>query len=260
VIVITVAGLLVGQQQVSDQVRNQVATYIGSDVADQVIRMAQSAGQSAGGGILATVIGIAALVFGATGVFVQLQTSLDKAWDVEPRPEESVVRLVIKQRMVGFLEVIGLALLLMLYIAFTTAGALEILVKWLPEGWSEASLQVIAFAVNLAALTVVFAGLFKSLPDAEIRWRVVWLGAFVTAVLFSIGQILLGLYFGHANVGGPYGAAGSLALLMVWIYYSSIIVLFGAELSHTWAQSRGIEAAPSKGARRVQWQRLRHQE
>jgi membrane protein len=262
VIIINIAGFFLGQNQVSDEVRRQVASYIGPGVADQVIRMAESAGQNTGGGFVATIVGLAALVFGATGVFVQLQTSLDKAWDVEPRSDDGVVRSALKQRAAGFLEVVVLALLLMLYVALTTAGALNFVVNWLPAGWSEVTFQFIAFAVNLAALTLVFAGLFKTLPDAEIRWRVVWLGAFVTAVLFSAGQILIGMYFGHANIAGAYGAAGSLALLMVWIYYSAMILLFGAELTHAWAHMHGMEAAPSKGARRVVWKRqeLRPQE
>ncbi len=255
VILINIAGFFLGQKQVSDEVRNQVSSYIGPGVAEQVIRMAQSAGENVKGGSLAMVVGFAALVFGATGVFVQLQASLDKTWNVEPRPEESVVRSVLTQRAVGFLEVLGLALLLLVYIALTTAGGLNAILGWLPGGWSEAMFQLIAFVANLAALTVVFAGLFKSLPNAEIRWRVVWLGAFVTAVLFSTGQVLIGLYFGHANIAGAYGTAGSLALLMVWIYYSAILVLFGAELTHVWAETHGMEAAPAKGARRVVWRR-----
>jgi membrane protein len=255
VIIINIAGFFLGQRQVGDEVRTQIASYIGPSVADQVIRMAEAAGNNSGGGLVTTIIGVIALMFGATGVFVQLQTSLNKAWDVEPRPDQGVIEVAVKQRAVGFLEVLGLAVILMLYIVLTTADALQVLVNWLPEGWSQATFQTIAFLSNLGALTVLFAGLFKSLPDAEIRWRVVWLGAFVTAALFTLGQILIGLYFGHANIAGAYGAAGSLALLMVWIYYSSILMLFGAGFSHAWAQSHGIEAAPSKGARRVVWRR-----
>jgi membrane protein len=127
--------------------------------------------------------------------------------------------------------------------------------RWLPEGFSATLLQVINFVISFGVIAVLFAAIFRVLPDARIRWRDVWVGASATALLFVIGKTLIGIYLGRSNPGEAFGAAGSLALLLVWIYYSSMIVLFGAEFTQAWADERGAGIQPEPGAVRMERER-----
>ena len=183
--------------------------------------------------MLATLLGVAALLVGATGAFLQLQASLNKAWEVKPDPKQGGIKQFIRKRLFSFgmILVIAFLLLVSLVVSALISALGHMLQSLLPGGVSEVLLYLVDLVVSLAVITSVFATMFKVLPDAEIAWKDVWPGAVVTAVLFVLGKFLIGFYLGRSNPGEAFGAAGALALILAWIYYSSLILLFGAEFT-----------------------------
>jgi membrane protein len=193
---------------------------------------------------------------------VELQAALNRAWGVEPDPDRGGVKNFVIKRLFSLGMVLSIAFLLLVSLVLSAAltafgGALGGL---LPGDASEVLLQLLDNAVSLVVITLLFAAMFKVLPDARIAWRDVWVGALVTTVLFLAGKFLIGLYLGQANPGEAYGAAGSLAILLVWIYYSSLILLLGAEFTPVWARERGAGVEPQEGAVRVVVERHRPDE
>lgn len=248
IILITVVGMFIGTGQAKEKLMEQARNQMGPQVATQLEKIQTQ--QQQGTGTLATVLGAIALFLGATGIMGQLQTALDRAWNVEPDPGRGgVLRYVIK-RVLSFVMILFIALLLL---ASVVLSALlnafgQTVSQWVGQAIPGPVWEVLNALVSFLIITLLFAVLFKVLPDAKIPWRNVWVGAAVTALLFVIGKVLLGLYLGRASVGSPYGAAGSLALLLVWIYYSSLILLFGAEFTQVWASHHGGEIQPAAGA------------
>ena len=212
-----------------------------------------------GGGLIPTIVGIVALVFGATGALGQLQAALNRAWNVEPDPNQGGIKNFLTKRLfsLGMLFSIAFLLLVSLVISAVLSGLGDRLSGFLPAGLSEPVLQALNFAVSLLVIGFLFAAMFKVLPDAKVAWRSAWVGGFATALLFVIGKFLIGLYLGQSNPGEAYGAAGSLIVLLLWIYYSSIILLFGAEFTETWAEKRGEGIEPEPGAVRVRQEKQR---
>ncbi|MBV9108238.1 MAG: YihY/virulence factor BrkB family protein [Gemmatimonadetes bacterium] len=202
-----------------------------------------------GGGVIGTIFGVIALVLGATGAFMQLQTAMNRAWEVKPDPSAGGLKSFIFKRVlsVGMVLVIAFLLLvsLMLSAALTAVGGA---IGHVIPGGSAIVAGIIQTIVSLAVVTLLFAAIFYVLPDAKIAWKDVWVGALMTGILFEIGKWAIGLYLGHSNPGKAYGAAGSLAVILVWIYYTSMILLFGAEFTETWATERGSGIEPEKGA------------
>jgi membrane protein len=203
--------------------------------------------------VLTTILSIAALLFGATGAFGQLQSAINRAWEVMPDPDKGGLKAVLLKRVFSFGMILSIAFLLLVSLvlsallsAFGTA-----LNQYLPSGLSGPLVQVINQLISLLVITLLFAAIFKVLPDARVAWRDVWVGAAFTAVLFVIGKYLIGLYLGHSNPGEAFGAAGSLAVMFIWVYYSSMILLFGAEFTQVWAKRHGSGIAPDRGAVRV---------
>jgi membrane protein len=202
-------------------------------------------------GILATVIGLVTLIFGALGLFNELHNSLNIIWDVKEEEAknfwESFKRLVI-DRFLSFTMILGIGF--MLLVSLVVSAGITALGTWIGGllPFHELILQIINLVVSIGIITVLFALIFKILPDAEIAWRDVWLGAFVTAILFSIGKTLIGLYLGSSAVASAYGAAGSLVLLLLWAYYSGQILLFGAEFTQQYANILGSRVVPEEGA------------
>ena len=183
---------------------------------------------------------------GRARVFGQLQTSLNAIWDVEPKPGRGILGLV-RDRILsfGFILVVGFLLLVSLLLT----AAVAVVAQWfgmLPA--MEALAQILNFVVSLAVITLLFAMIFKFLPDAKIAWHDVWIGAFITALLFTVGKFALGLYLGKSGVGSSYGAAGSLIVLLLWVYYSSQILFFGAEFTQVYANRFGSHVAPTDNA------------
>ncbi len=245
-VALAVAGLLWDRGQIQGQLLAEIQGLMGPQGAQAVQTMLANAGRH-GSGLLATVIALVTILFGATGVFVQLQSSLNKVWNVEARPGLGVWSFV-KTRLISFGMVLGIGFLLLVSLVVSTA--VSALGKWatglLPG--SEALMQGVTFVVSFAFITLLFALMFKLLPDVEIGWRDVWIGAVVTALLFTLGKFLIGLYLGKSSVSSTYGAAGSLVIVLLWIYYSSQILFLGAEFTQVYATRYGSQIKPSQHA------------
>lgn len=257
-IVISVAGLIWGREEVSTRIVEQFGGMIGEQGAQQIETMIQNAGQP-GKSIWATIIGAATLIVGATGAFAQLKQALNIVWEVELRPGRGMWNTV-RDRLLSFGLVLVIAFLLLA--TLVASAAVSAAGQWLgsrlplPEG----ALHFLDAAISLAVITVLFALIFKYLPDVKIRWSDVWVGALATSVLFTIGKIALGLYLGRSAVGSVYGAAGSIVIILLWIYYASIILLLGAEFTQVYARRLGSRIEPSAIARFAQGREASPQE
>lgn len=205
-------------------------------------------------GLLATIIGIVALLFGATGALAQVQAALNRAWDVKPDPRQGGLWSFLLKRVFSLGMLLGIAFLLLVSLVLTAALQAfgDLIAGWvLSDNASKALPIAINVVVSLIVIALLFAAMFKVLPDAEIRWRDVWVGAAATAAMFVLGKFLIGLYIQRSSVETAYGTAGSLAILLLWIYYSSMILLVGAEFTQVWAKRYGHQIEPSPGAVRV---------
>jgi len=233
-LVVGLTGLVIERQQVAGQLSTQIEGLVGSagrQLVDTILTTTTP--QS---GALAAVIGIVTLILGATAVFGELQTTLNLIWEVQPAPTGGVWASLgawLKQRFLSLAMVFAIAFLLLVSLAVSTA--LAGMAKAFHSTDQTLLGHVLEIAISLPVLTGLFALLFKYVPDAQIRWRDVWLGGAVSAVLFTLGKTAIGYYIGHASVGSAYGAAGSLVVLLVWVYYSSLLFFFGAEFTHAWA-------------------------
>lgn len=246
VIIIAITGLFWQREAVQALVEAQVEGLVGSQGRTFIADMLANASQPAAG-VTATIIGIITLLFGALGAFNELHNSLNTIWDVKEEKTEGfveAVKKVIFSRLLSFgmILVIGFLLLVSLVISAGLSAVNETIGTAVPL--SEILLQILNLIISVGVITVLFALIFKFLPDAEIAWRDVWLGAFVTALLFSFGKFLIGLYLGNSAVASSFGAAGSLVLLLVWIYYSAQILLFGAEFTQVYANNYGSKIVP----------------
>ncbi len=247
VILVAVAGAVFGPQEVADAITAQVGSAVGDEGKQAVQTMIENA-SGLGSGIGGKLAGLAALLFGATGAFAQLQKALDRAWEVEESTDGGGIKAVLLKRLLSFGMVLTIAFFLL--VSMVVSGALSYVgdaaASVAGDGVAGAGVQVLNFVVSLGVTAGLFAVLFKYLPDAEVAWRDVAVGAAVTAVLFTIGKTAIGVYLGTADPGSAFGAAGSLALLLVWIYYSALIVLVGAEFTQAWAaqMGAGIEEDP----------------
>jgi membrane protein len=188
------------------------------------------------------------LLFGATALFGQLQDALNTVWEVQPKPGRGLWG-IIRDRLLSLTMVMGTAFLLL--VSLVVSAALAALGSLMGDWQGSVIGHVVNGAVSLVVITLLFAMIFRFLPDARVAWRDVWLGAAITAVLFLIGKFAIGLYLGKASIGSTYGAAGSLAVLLVWIYYSSQIFLYGAEFTKSYADHYGSRIVPTPNAEPV---------
>ena len=236
VIIIAVVGLIYGTAEARSQLVAQLQGVVGPDTADLVSNMIERT-QATGSGLGATIIGVGTLLLGATGVFVQLQRALNEIWEVPKGQKRGFMRTVL-MRLEGLLMVLGMGLAAMLAIALQ--GVVSTIRSSFDDVLPGADwLWVVANPLlSLLIFTLVFAALFKLVPDAEMGWGEVWRGAFFTASLFVIGQIGLSIYLGSAGVGSAYGAAGTLIVLVLFVYYSAQILLFGAEYTRADTQDK----------------------
>ena len=236
-IAIGIASLAFGREAARDQIMTQSLDLVGPTGAQAIEAMLQNA-SSPSSGVIATIIGIITLFVGASGVFGELQASLNTIWEVPEREGGGLWRFV-KDRFLSVLMVLGTGFLLLVSLILSAglaaAGSFLLGVLPLPES----VLHVINFALSFGMITVLFALIYKVLPDAPIAWRDVWIGAVLTAFLFEVGKLLIGLYIGKANFASSYGAAGSLVIILVWVYYSTQILLFGAEFTEVYAREYG---------------------
>ncbi|HUE99541.1 MAG TPA: YihY/virulence factor BrkB family protein [Anaerolineales bacterium] len=246
VIIIAITGIFWQREVVQSQVMNQVEALVGAEGRTFVSDLITGAGNTTEG-IAATVIGIVTLLFGALGVFNELHNALNTIWDVKEEETKGFlqsIKNVVFDRFLSFTMILGIGFLLLvsLVISAGLSAVEETIGNVIPL--SEIILQIVNLVISIGAIAVLFALMFKFLPDAEIAWRDVWLGALVTAILFSLGKMLIGLYLGNSAVASSFGAAGSLVLLLVWIYYSAQILLFGAEFTQVYANNYGSKIVP----------------
>lgn len=246
VISIALAGLVFGQEAAEGRIVGQISGLIGQTSASALEAMIAAA-RKPSTGILATVLGVATLVFGATGVFAELQESLNTIWGVKPKPGRGFIRML-KSRFVSFAMVLGIGFLLL--VSLVVSAAIAALGSWMSGllPLPEALMQIINVAVSIGVITLLFAMIFRVLPDVQIAWRDVWVGAAFTAVLFGLGKLAIGLYLGKSSLASSYGAAGALVVLLVWVYYSAQILFFGAELTRSYAYQHGSRIAPDEDA------------
>ena len=245
-IVIAIAGLVFGQEAAQGQIIGQIQGLVGEESAKAIQSMIEEARKPAAG-VLATVIATVMLLFGATGVFAQLQESLNIIWKVEQKAGQGMWKML-KDRFISLLAVLGTGFLLLISLVISAGlSAVGATMAHVLPG-PEFVLQILNFLVSFAVVTLLFAMIYKLLPDKPVRWSDVWIGASITSLLFTIGKFFIGLYLGKSDVGVAYGAAGSLVVILIWVYYASQIFLFGAEFTAVYAESRGPQLAPTPPA------------
>ena len=239
-IAISIAGIAFGEEAARDQIAAQLRSVMGENTAKILDEMVEAAAKPKTGTI-ATILGILTLFFGASGVFMQLNDALDTIWNVERKKTKGMVGFL-KERFLSIAMVLGIGFLLLVTLIFDAAiSALGNYIDRLFPG-GEALLQVAQIIVSFGLVTVLFAAIFRFLPDVRPAWRDVWLGALFTAGLFVIGKFGLSIYLGKAAIGSSFGAAGSLVILLVWVYWSAQILFFGAEFTQVYARSHGSMA------------------
>ena len=236
-IVIAIAGLAFGHDAAQNKIFEQLRGVLGATTAEGVQEMVKNAAKPKSGTI-ATVLGVVTLLLGASGVFGQLKDALNTIWDVKAKEGRGVMGMI-KDRFLSFAMVLGLGFLLLVSLVIDTAIAAmgKYAGNHLPGG--EALWHIVELAFSFCVIAVLMAGIFRLLPDLKIEWRDVWLGAALTSLLFVLGKFALGIYFAKSAVGSSFGAAGSLVLVLLWVYYSAQILLFGAEFTQVYARSHG---------------------
>jgi membrane protein len=252
VLTLLVVGVFVDPADLQGHIHDQIATLIGPDGADQIDEMVLSANQASDRGAVPTILGILALLFGATGAFGALQSALNRAWEVKPDPHRGGVKSFFGKRLLSLGMVGTIAFLLLVSLVISAAlsafgDRLEAL-----GGISGTVMQIAQVVLSLAVVTMLFAAIFKILPDARVAWRDVWVGAVFTTVLFVAGKFLIGFYLSRAEPGDSFGAAGALAVILIWVYYSAMIVFLGAEFTQVWSTEKGRGIEPEEGAVRVE--------
>lgn len=253
ILLITLCGIVWSSADVGAMLQSEIKSVVGADGAAQVKTMLDNASRTDRGWI-ASLTNIALLLVGATGLVGQLQGALNDTWEVQPDPEQGGVWNFITKRILSFGMICGIAFLLLVSLVASSfvSAAGDSIASWLPDGISQALVTSVHVAASLIVISLLFAAMFKFLPDATIAWKDVAVGAVVTAVLFVAGRFAMGEYLGSRNLADSYGAAGSLALILLWIYYSASILLFGAELTQVWATERGSGLKPSPGAIQIE--------
>jgi membrane protein len=242
-IVVSVAGLVFGEEAVRGELFAQLQQLMGDDAAKAVQSLLASVSQPTHG-VIGTAVGVAVLLFGATTVFGELQDALDRIWRAPARHASSGVWTLLRARLLSFGLILGLAFLLM--VSLVLGAAISALGRWWGPvfgGWGVTA-QVVNEIVAFALTTVVFALIYKVMPRVSVRWHDVWLGALVTALLFTVGKFLIGLYIGKSGVTSAFGAAGSIVVIFVWVYYSAQIFLVGAEFTWVYARTLGSMRDP----------------
>jgi membrane protein len=242
---ISIAGLVLGDEAAQGTIFYQLQGLLGPEAAG-FFQSAIAHSREPGASSISAVIGIVTLIWSAGNVFGQLQDALNTIWEVQPRPAGIVG--AVKRRVVPLSMVLGIGFLLL--VSLIVSAGITALGTFLGDVLPGSTVfwQIINAVLSLAVVTLLFAAIFKILPDAEVRWSDVWIGAVLTSLLFVIGKTLIGIYLGHASVGSTYGAAGSLLVFLVWVYYSAQILFFGAEFTQVYARQRGRRIVPREDA------------
>ncbi|MGB3586232.1 MAG: YihY/virulence factor BrkB family protein [Tunicatimonas sp.] len=248
-IIIKVVGQVFGEEAIRGEIADQISSAVGQEAAEQLQDIIANVSQQ-GDSTFAIIVGIGTLLFGATGVFVQLQLSLNKVWEVEAKPESGILKIALDRVLsLGFILGVGFLLIISLALTAGLQALGNLIQRYLPD-YLLYVFQIAEEMISLGVITTLFAMIYKFLPDAKVEWRSVWIGAAVTAGLFVLGKIGLGIYFGQTEPGSAFGAAGAIILVLLWVNYSALIFLFGAEFTQVYARRKGHNIEPSNHA---QW-------
>ncbi len=251
IITVLVATTTFEQQVVQEELLHQITSLMGKSSAEEIKGIMENA-KLAPSSSWAKIVGIATLMFSATTVFVSLQSAINYIWRIKPKPQRGIVKFVVN-RLLSLAMVGSVGFLLMVSLVLDTL--LILLNQWLTFILSDFAVQVISainLVLSLGIIAVVFAVIFKVLPDAKVKWKHVKNGAIVTAILFSLGKYLIGFYLGNSDVGSAYGAAGSTVVLLIWVYYSVVILLFGAQFTFSYAEVFGNRIQPYDNAVKIE--------
>ena len=250
IIAIAVAGFVFGQDAAQNQIVETIGGMIGPESAKAIQGMIENASDKPKTGIVSTVLGAVTLLIGAGGVVGQLQTSLNKIWGVEPKSGQGIWGFI-RQRFISYAMVLAVGFLLLVSLVVT--ALLTALSQFMGSMIGGAAFvgHLLDIVVSFAFVTLLFAMIYKFVPDIQIQWKDVWIGAALTSILFTIGKFLIGLYLGSSGVTSPYGAAGSLITVLLWVYYSSVIFLLGAEFTQVYANTYGSGVVPTDNAESV---------
>jgi membrane protein len=247
VVAIAIGGLVFGEEAVRGQIVGQIQGLIGRQGAEAVQSMLEGAARPSNS-IPATIAGIVTFFLGATGSFLELQTALNTIWRVKPKPGGSFLRMLLMQRLVSFGLVVAMGFLLLTSLLVSTA--LAAVHSYMGNAFPGAFVlwEALNVVVSLAVITLLFALIYKVLPDVKLSWGDVWVGALVTAGLFTIGKLLIGLYLGSTSIASTYGAAGSVIVILVWVYYSAQVILLGSEFTREYVAKYGRRPPPEEYA------------
>jgi membrane protein len=256
VIALALAGFVFGTEAARGELETQIQGLVGDEGARAIQTMIENAGREDSHGMLATVLGLVMLAIGATGVFGELQSDMNAVWGVKAAPRSGRLWSWLRKRLLSFgmVLVIGFLLLVSLVLSALLAGFEDLMRRWFAHESLVDVIEIANFIVSFLVITVLLGAIYVILPDAKVPWRAVWVGAGVTALLFVIGKSLIGLYLGRSATASTYGAAGSLAVLLIWVYYSSIILFLGAEFTQVYMRHRGQAIVPEEHATRVEKQ------
>lgn len=248
VIAIAIAGAFFGQDTAQEQITEQLTGLLGEDAIEPILLALNNISQPKIRG-LASLISIAVLMLGASGIFAQLQDALNTVWKVEPQPGQGILPFL-RKRLSSFLMVLAIGVLLMLSLILSTVvtAVSKYRTDFLPG--SQILWENLDFIVSLGLMTFLFGLMFKYVPDVKIAWKDVFVGSVITALLFIFGKFLLGVYISQGSLGSAYGAAGSLIVFLAWVYYSAQIILLGAEFTQVYSQMYGSKIRPNKHSQR----------
>lgn len=244
IIAIAIAGFVFGDEAARGRVTAELGSLINEDAAATIEDLILNAGRPQAG-VAATAIGVVTLLLGASGVVGQLKDSMNTIWEVAPKPGRGLLGLI-KDRFLSLAMVLGIGFLLL--VSLLLSAGLDAVSGWAFGDDASTAIQILNFVASFAVVTLLFAIIFKVLPDVKVAWRDVWIGALATALLFNIGKFLIGQYLARSSTASIFGAAGSLILILLWIYYSSQILFFGAEFTQVYANRYGAKVAPAEGA------------
>lgn len=267
VLMTVIAGRLFGDEAVAGQFAERIETVVGGSVAN-VIEMVVANASTTGSGLVATVVSIATLIYGGSGMFAQLRKTLNWLWQLEPKPGGGLLRTIRNRLLSILMLLVAGSLLIVILMLDTIAGAMNQafgpLVPILPDLVAVISLlqtlQIVKFVVGFVVFMVIFAIIYKTVPNASVAWQDAWIGGVVTSLLLTLGNFLIGIYLRYSSVGSAYGAAGSLLALLVWVYYSAQVFFFGAEFTQVYANRYGSRIIPDRGAVHIVRQRRSREE
>ena len=244
IIVIAIAGLVFGADAAQGQIVTQLQSLIGKDGAQTIQELILKASEPKSG-MIATIVGIATLLWGASNVFTNLKEALNTIWNVSPPPGRGIWGFL-QDRVLSFAMILGIGFLLL--VSLVLSAVLAAISYWL-NGWLQLPVgiwQIVDFAISFGVVTLLFALIYKLLPDVDLAWNDVWIGAAITSMLFTIGKSVIGIYLGGSGIASTYGAAGSFVIILLWINYSAQILFLGAEFTQVWANRYGSRMLSSR--------------